>query len=83
MELSRDLYRIVQIRPLTRTVLAKVFGSLKESGTTKGDVAKGLDLYTEDVDALVFGLTITPLEGGRRVPDSEAAERRRKFRVYS
>jgi Zn-dependent peptidase ImmA (M78 family)/DNA-binding XRE family transcriptional regulator len=66
----------------TSQVLAKVFGALKETGTTKSDVAKQLDLYTEDIEALVFGLTTTTVEAGRRVPDPTADQRRRQFKVY-
>jgi Zn-dependent peptidase ImmA (M78 family) len=66
----------------TSQVLAKVFGLLKESGTTKADVARRLDLYTEDLDALIFGLSITPVsEMNRSAPDASAEERRRGFRV--
>ena len=53
-------------------VLAAVFGALKESGTTKANVANELDLYAADVDALIFGLsaiTAAP-SGGRRRRDT-------------
>ena len=68
----------------TSAVLAKVFAMLKESGTTKSDVAKKLDLYTEDLDALIFGLGQMAVEGvgGHSSPDAAAAERRRQFKVY-
>ena len=56
---------------------------LKESGTTKTDVAKKLDLYTEDLDALIFGLGQMAIEStGQSSPDAAAAERRRQFKVY-
>ena len=66
----------------TSQVLAKVFSSLKESGTTKADVARHLDSYTEDVDALIFGLSTTALAGGGNVPDPSAAQLRKQFKVY-
>jgi Zn-dependent peptidase ImmA (M78 family) len=66
----------------TSQVLAKVFGALKADGITKADAAKKLDLYTEDVEALIFGLSITPVaESGRTVADPLADERRKLFRV--
>ncbi len=67
----------------TSQVFEKVFGSLKASGTTKSDVAKALDLYTEDVEALIFGLSLTPVSShSYSVPDPSATERRRQFKVY-
>jgi Zn-dependent peptidase ImmA (M78 family)/DNA-binding XRE family transcriptional regulator len=67
----------------TSLVLAKVFALLKETGTTRADVAKKLDLYTEDVDALIFGLSLTALpENGHASRDAAAVERRRQFKVY-
>ena len=67
----------------TSAVLAKVFSMLKDTGTTKTDVAKKLDLYTEDLDALIFGLgQLSVHESGRSAPDPDAAARRKTFRVY-
>jgi Zn-dependent peptidase ImmA (M78 family) len=67
----------------TSQVLAKVFGSLKETGTTKADVARQLALYTSDLDALIFGLSITPASEGRRMPDVNAARRRGQLRLQA
>lgn len=66
------------------TVLAKVFASLKETGTTKADVAKQLDLYTEDLDSLVFGLggVMAVSDGGKSNPNADAIVRRSQFKVY-
>ncbi len=68
----------------TSAVLGKVFAMLKESGTTKMDVAKQLDLYTEDLDALIFGLGQLAVSspGGASTPDADAIARRRRFKVY-
>lgn len=48
----------------TSQVFTKAFGDLKDDGITPSDLAKELDLYTEDLDALIFGLCITPVNGG-------------------
>ena len=66
-------------------VLAKVFGALRVDGVTQADAAKQLDLYTNDVEALIFGLSITPATDGpsRSLPDAQAVERRRQFKVVS
>jgi Zn-dependent peptidase ImmA (M78 family)/DNA-binding XRE family transcriptional regulator len=67
----------------TSAVLDKVFTMLKESGTTTADVAKKLDLYTEDLEALIFGLgRMYVAETGRPTTNYEAAQRRRQFKVY-
>jgi len=65
----------------TSQVMAKVFGSLKEGGTTKADVARQLGLYTDDLDALIFGLSIMPAAEGRRTHDPSATRRREKLKV--
>ena len=64
-------------------VLSKVLTSLRESGVSKADVARQLGLYTEDVDALIFGLGISPTAEGRTRPDAAADGRRRGLRLAS
>jgi hypothetical protein len=87
IELSR-FGRTREPNPITErevsTVLVKVFASLKETGTTKADVAKQLDLYSEDLDALVFGLggVAAVSDGGTPHPSADAIARRRQFKVY-
>lgn len=49
----------------TSQLLDKVFAALREDGKSKADVARELGFYSEDIDALVFGLVMTPLQGGR------------------
>ena len=67
----------------TSQIFAKVFGSLKESGTTKSKLAEALDLYTDDIDSLIFGLSMTPVTENRHAtPDAEAVARRKTFTVY-
>ena len=45
-------------------VLEKVFASLRQDGVTKADVASKLHLPSDEVDALVFGLALSTIEGG-------------------
>lgn len=47
-------------------VYKKVFDALRTDGTTKADLARDLRLHVNDVDALVFGLVLTEIEGGGR-----------------
>lgn len=68
----------------TSAVLAKVFDMLKDAGMSKADVAKRLDLYTEDLEALIFGLGQLEVTaaGGTPRPNAAAETRRRQFKVY-
>lgn len=47
----------------TSQLLGKVFAMLREDGKRKSDIARELLLYPEELDALVFGLVVTPLSG--------------------
>lgn len=49
----------------TSQILSKVFAALREDGISKEDVAQQLALYPEDLDALVFGLAMLQLAGGK------------------
>ncbi|MCA9458127.1 MAG: XRE family transcriptional regulator [Nitrospira sp.] len=44
-------------------VLAKVFRALRDEGVTKKDIANELRVPIEEIDHLVFGLTLTALTG--------------------
>ena len=67
----------------TSAVLAKVLAMSKETGTTKADIARDLDLYTEDLDDLVFGLSLTGVDGGNRKKDAGAEGRRSQLKLVS
>jgi Zn-dependent peptidase ImmA (M78 family)/DNA-binding XRE family transcriptional regulator len=68
IEIARRGYRTTEPEPIknreTSQILNKVFASLRRDGTSKSDVARDLCLYTHDLDAIVFGLTMTSLAGG-------------------
>ena len=49
----------------TSQVFAKVFSALREEGISKEKLASQLCLYPFDLDALIFGLVIVQLAGGR------------------
>lgn len=48
----------------TSQVLEKVFAALREEGVTKADVARELRVYPADIDAIVFGLVMSAIDGG-------------------
>lgn len=55
----------------TSQVLHKVFDQLREDGTPKHEVARQLDIDTKELDALIFGLVMTGLQGGRSGSSSQ------------
>lgn len=66
----------------TSQVFAKVFGDLKNDGITPSDLAKAVDLYTDDLNALIFGLSIAPAPTtGTTMADLQAYANRSKLRL--
>lgn len=58
----------------TSQVLAKVFAALRDEGRSKADIAQDLNLMPQELEELVFGLTLTAVsaappgeEGGRNI----------------
>ena len=45
-------------------MLSKVFTALREDSLSQRDVAAKLDLPSAEVEQLIFGLTMTALDGG-------------------
>lgn len=69
VELSRRGYRTKEPSPINREtsqILNKVFGTLRKEGIAKADIAGQLNLHAKDLDALVFGLAMLPMGGGRK-----------------
>lgn len=63
-------------------VLQKVFNDLRTSGVTRAEIAAALDLYPEDVDALIFGLGgVIHAASGKKTDDPDADERRKTFKI--
>ena len=66
VDMSKRGYRTKEPRGVqaeTSQVLNKVFKALRQQGVGRGEVARQLDIYPHDLDALVFGLAMLPLEG--------------------
>ncbi|MGE0405510.1 MAG: hypothetical protein AB7O65_04355, partial [Candidatus Korobacteraceae bacterium] len=56
----------------TSQVLSKVFRALYEEGINRASVARELGVSQELLEQLMFGLTISAIEGGRKsVPTPE------------
>ncbi|MGO9319186.1 MAG: XRE family transcriptional regulator [Solirubrobacteraceae bacterium] len=67
VEMSSRGYRTKEPSPIhreTSQILNKVFAALRREGVTKADIARELHVHAPDLDALVFGLAMLPVEGG-------------------
>jgi Zn-dependent peptidase ImmA (M78 family)/transcriptional regulator with XRE-family HTH domain len=74
VDMSKRGYRTEEPTPISREtsqVLNKVFRSLREKGAGKSEIAAQLHLLREDLDALVFGLTLSAVEGGSETRSRE------------
>ncbi len=77
VEMSRVGYRASEpeaSRPEVSKVFTKVFASLRSEGITKSDVARELAILPNELEQLVFGLALTPIEGSQE-PTSQPSQR--------
>lgn len=66
VEISQLGYRTNEPQPMQREtsqILNQVFTALRREGVTKTEIASALNIYQPDLDALVFGLAMLPVEG--------------------
>jgi Zn-dependent peptidase ImmA (M78 family) len=66
VEISRMGYRTSEPKGIgheSSSVLATVFKMLRDQGVRRTDVARALDLPTEELQKLVFGLVLSPVSG--------------------
>jgi Zn-dependent peptidase ImmA (M78 family)/DNA-binding XRE family transcriptional regulator len=71
IEIGKRDYLSSEPEPIEREtsqVLNKVFAALRKEGLTKADIAKQLDIYTQDLDAIVFGLAMMQADSGAPLP---------------
>lgn len=68
IDLSRRGYMKEEPNPMkvreTSKLLPMLFNALREEGVTKYDIAKDLNVFIEDIDSLVFNLTMVKIDGG-------------------
>ena len=62
-------------------VLMKVFAEMRKSGISKSEIARRLDIFPSDLDAMIFGLSLVNAGEGDRTPSPDADEIRRGFRA--
>jgi hypothetical protein len=68
IEMSEKGYRRNEPNAMPREssqVLPKVFDALSRDGVKRSDVADALGIPVEEIEKVVFGLTLTPLDGGQ------------------
>jgi Zn-dependent peptidase ImmA (M78 family) len=66
VEISKRGYRTTEPNAIgqeTSQVLNKVFRALRKEGVTKSDLAASLHILPRDLEALVFGLALLPVDG--------------------
>jgi Zn-dependent peptidase ImmA (M78 family) len=80
VEITRRGYRTAEpdgIDRETSQVLDKVFRGLRQEGMTKRELARTLAIPVAELNKIVFGLVMTPMEGeGRADPTSERPDLR-------
>ena len=84
IEMSSKGYRTSEpeaSKPETSKLLAKVFKTLREEGVTKPDIARELDILPEELEKLVFGLVLTPVESASDSQDHTADVERPTLRL--
>jgi Zn-dependent peptidase ImmA (M78 family)/DNA-binding XRE family transcriptional regulator len=62
-------------------VFQKVFQSLRDQGIGKGEVAAQLGWHLDELNALVFGLILSPVQGGARTSDADASSSREHLQI--
>ncbi len=72
IELSRNGFRDRELHGITERetsqVLAKAFDELRANGMSRADVARALHLPSSELEGLVFGLTMSAIEGDAKEP---------------
>ena len=68
IDLSRRRYMKEEPNPILQREASKLlpmlFQALRDEGVSKYDIAKELEIFSDEIDALVFNLTLIKIEGG-------------------
>jgi Zn-dependent peptidase ImmA (M78 family) len=86
IQISEKSYRSKEPDPCSREssqLLQKVFAALKSDGISRSDVAVSLCMRTEDLDALIFGLVLTGIGGGKKEGDPSGSTSRQHLRIVA
>lgn len=86
IQISEKGYRKKEPEPCLREtsqLLQKVFAALKSEGISRSDIANELCLRNEDLDALIFGLVITGIGGGKKSDGTSGGPKRQHLRIVA
>lgn len=78
IEISKRGYRTSEPGssvPETSLVLEKVFSQLRDQGISKADVAAAINVQIDDLNDLIFGLTLTPVRGDHQVSSRNVSDK--------
>ena len=66
IQISRNKFRTQEPNPIPRetSVLPKIFAALRQDGFSRSSVAKELCIPQSELEALMFGLTMSGIQGG-------------------
>lgn len=84
VEISKRGYRTAEPQtsvPETSLALEKVFSQLRDRGVSKADVAAAINIQAEDLNDLIFGLTLTPVAGDGRGGYEHSDEEKPDLRI--
>ena len=78
IQIARRGYRLQEPNSAPREssqILPKVFAALREDGVTRSQISKELSLPPSEIEQLIFGLTISSIDGGgKSTPRSAKAK---------
>ena len=77
IEIGKRGYRVSEPNGIVREtsqLLHKVLVALRNEGVTKSRIAEALHVEPSDLDATIFGLVVTSLQGGGNGSDSKSRE---------
>ncbi|ABL01257.1 XRE family transcriptional regulator [Pelobacter propionicus] len=86
IQISENNFRSKEPDPCPREtsqLLQKVFAALKNDGVSRSDVATSLCMWTEDLDALIFGLVLTGIGGGKKDGVPPGVTNRQHLRIVT
>lgn len=69
------------IQPELSQLLSKAFGALRSEGITRSVLAQHLSMYPEELDALIFGLAVSVIDGGAETTATTMRGERAELRL--
>lgn len=86
IQISENGFRSREPEPCKREtsqMLQKVLAALKSDGISRSDIANALCIRNDDLDAIMFGLVMTSISGGKKDNAASDAPKRQHLRIVS